>query len=81
MASGKEKKTSLLSVRVGPNLKKMLEGIAEEADRSTSYIVAQILEEYLRRNHPGRLGEAEYDLVKEGEARYVSESDSPEKRI
>ena len=48
------KKTEFLSVRVSEGTKDALEEIAESEDRSLSWLVAKILEDYLKIKKKGR---------------------------
>ena len=48
------KKTEFLSVRVSEGTKDALEEIAENEDRSLSWLVAKILEDYLKIKKKGR---------------------------
>lgn len=50
-----EKKTEFLSVRVPTATKTALADIAAEKERSLSWVVAKILEEYLRSGKKGKL--------------------------
>ena len=47
MAQKKDKKTEMIGFKTTPAIKEALESIAEQEDRSVSYIVNRILTEYL----------------------------------
>lgn len=44
-----EKKSEMIGVKVTPTVKKILEEIATKEDRSISYIVNRLIEEYLKK--------------------------------
>ncbi len=74
MLGDREKKTALLSVRVGPRLKEALERIAEWEDRSLSYVIARQLGEYVKKEFPALLRVKENQgKDKSREYGYVSE--------
>ena len=50
-----DKKTEFLSVRVLASTKTTLARIAEENERSLSWVVAKILDEYLKSSRKGKL--------------------------
>lgn len=48
-----EKKSEMIGVKVTPTVKRILEEIAVKEDRSISYIVNRLIEEYLKKESQG----------------------------
>lgn len=44
-----EKKSEMIGVKITPTIKKQLEKIAEREDRSISYIVNRLIEDYIKK--------------------------------
>lgn len=44
-----EKKSEMIGVKITPTIKKQLEEIAEKEDRSISYIVNRLIEDYIKK--------------------------------
>lgn len=44
-----EKKSEMIGVKITPTIKKQLEQIAEREDRSISYIVNRLIEDYIKK--------------------------------
>ena len=47
-----EKKSEMIGVKITPSIKKALTEIAEKEDRSISYIVNRLIEEYINKTSP-----------------------------
>jgi len=53
MSKGKEKKTETVGFKTTPTIKEALEHLAEREERTTSFIINRIIENHLKKEHPG----------------------------